>query len=98
MSATLVLTKRSLREAWRSPDALIPTLFIPLFFLVVNVGQAGKIFPVCGNTWHMLHDTRFAPHFDFIGDFSTHYGIFEGCGSNLPFDSSTAATAAGSCC
>jgi ABC-2 type transport system permease protein len=24
---------------------LFPTLFIPLFFLVVNVGQAGKIFP-----------------------------------------------------
>jgi ABC-2 type transport system permease protein len=24
---------------------LIPTLFIPLFFLVVNVGQAGEIFP-----------------------------------------------------
>ncbi|MDP3699688.1 MAG: methyltransferase domain-containing protein [Hylemonella sp.] len=59
--------------------------------------QAGKVFPVCGNTWRMLHDTRFAPHFDFIGDFSTHYGIFEGCGSNLPFDSGTTA-AVGSCC
>jgi ABC-2 type transport system permease protein len=32
-------------EAWRTPEALLPTLFIPLFFLVVNVGQAGKIFP-----------------------------------------------------
>ncbi len=60
--------------------------------------QAGKVFPVCGNTWRMLHDTRFAPHFDFIGDFSTHYGIFEGCGSSLPFDSGTTAAAAGSCC
>ena len=30
---------------WRTPEALLPTLFIPLFFLVVNVGQAGKIFP-----------------------------------------------------
>src|SRR3954468_13620878 len=40
-----VLGQRALREAWRTPDALIPTLFIPLFFLVVNVGQAGKIFP-----------------------------------------------------
>ena len=30
---------------WRTPDALLPTLFIPLFFLVVNVGQAAKIFP-----------------------------------------------------
>jgi len=60
--------------------------------------QAGKVFPVCGNTWRMLHDTRFAPHFDFIGDFSTHYGIFEGCGSSLPFDSGTTAAATGSCC
>src|SRR5687768_12789435 len=42
---TWVLGQRALREAWRTPDAIIPTLFIPLFFLVVNVGQAGKIFP-----------------------------------------------------
>jgi ABC-2 type transport system permease protein len=42
---TLVLGQRALREAWRTPEALVPTLFIPLFFLVVNVGQAGKIFP-----------------------------------------------------
>jgi len=48
--------------------------------------QAGKVFPVCGNTWRMLHDTRFAAHFDFIGDFSRHYGLFEGCGGSLPFD------------
>jgi ABC-2 type transport system permease protein len=45
MTQTWVLGQRALREAWRSPDALIPTLFIPLFFLVVNVGQAAKIFP-----------------------------------------------------
>ncbi len=48
--------------------------------------EAGRVFPVCGNTWRMLHDTRFALHFDFIGDFSHHYGIFEGCGSSMPFD------------
>ena len=40
-----LLGQRALREAWRTPDALLPTLFIPLFFLVVNVGQAAKIFP-----------------------------------------------------
>ena len=45
MTQTWVLGQRALREAWRSPDAMIPTLFIPLFFLVVNVGQAAKIFP-----------------------------------------------------
>lgn len=40
-----LLGQRSMREALRTPEALLPTLFIPLFFLVVNVGQAGKIFP-----------------------------------------------------
>lgn len=48
--------------------------------------EAGKVFPVCGNTWKMLAETRFAPHFDFIGDFSTHYGVFAGCGASSPFD------------
>jgi ABC-2 type transport system permease protein len=45
MSATIALGRRSLREAIRSPDAILPTLFIPIFFLVVNTGQAAKIFP-----------------------------------------------------
>jgi ABC-2 type transport system permease protein len=45
MSATLVLGRRALREAIRQPDALFMTMFIPLFFLVVNTGQAAKIFP-----------------------------------------------------
>src|SRR5918912_4592918 len=45
MSAALALGRRSLREAARSPDAIVPTLFIPIFFLVVNTGQAAKIFP-----------------------------------------------------
>ncbi len=48
--------------------------------------DAGKVFPVCGNTHRMLHNTRFASHFDFIGHWETHYGIFEGCGTSLPFD------------
>ena len=47
----------------------------------------------------MLHDTRFAPHFDFIGDMSHHYGIFDGCGKSLPFGSAeTAKKGGGSCC
>jgi ABC-2 type transport system permease protein len=45
MTPALVLGRRALREALRAPDALFPTLFIPLFFLVVNVGQVAKIFP-----------------------------------------------------
>ncbi|MDE2428870.1 MAG: methyltransferase domain-containing protein [Burkholderiales bacterium] len=59
--------------------------------------QTGKVFPVCGNTWHMLHGTRFAAHFDFIGDFTRHYGIFEGCGSALPFNGQSGTTS-GACC
>jgi ABC-2 type transport system permease protein len=45
MSATLILGRRALREAIRQPDALFMTMFIPIFFLVVNTGQAAKIFP-----------------------------------------------------
>ncbi len=59
--------------------------------------QTGKVFPVCGNTWHMLKGTRFAPHFEFIGKFDTHYGIFEGCGTSLPFAGATGSDAGGAC-
>jgi ABC-2 type transport system permease protein len=45
VSATIALGRRSLREAIRQPDALFMTMFIPLFFLVVNTGQAADIFP-----------------------------------------------------
>jgi ABC-2 type transport system permease protein len=45
MSATIALGQRGLREALRQPDALFMTMFIPLFFLVVNTGQAAEIFP-----------------------------------------------------
>lgn len=66
-----------------------------------HVIETGRVFPVCGNTWRMLAETRFAPHFDFIGDFSTHYGIFAGCGGDSPFNGLEApepATPAGGCC
>src|SRR5687768_10587813 len=53
MTEAWVLGQRALREALRTPDALIPTLFIPLFFLAVNVGQVAKIFP--GDTTEFLH-------------------------------------------
>jgi SAM-dependent methyltransferase len=61
--------------------------------------ERGKVFPVCGNTWRMLADTRFHPHFDFIGDFFTHYGIFPGCGTSIPFAQVEAPKASsGGCC
>jgi uncharacterized protein YdhG (YjbR/CyaY superfamily) len=53
MTATLVLGRRALREASRTPEVIVPSLFIPLFFLVVNVGQAARIFP--GSTTEFLH-------------------------------------------
>lgn len=42
---SLILGGRAVREALRTPDSLFPTIFIPLFFLVVNTGQAARIFP-----------------------------------------------------
>jgi hypothetical protein len=55
--------------------------------------EAGRVFPVCGNTFRMLKESRLAPHFDFIGDFSRHYGLFEGCGKALPFTRNAGANA-----
>lgn len=49
----------------------------------------GKMITVCGNTYKMLFDTRFKDHFEFFGNWDTHYGIFEGCGGNMPFGEST---------
>jgi arsenite methyltransferase len=60
--------------------------------------ERGKVFPVCGNSWRMLAETRFARHFDFVGDVSTHYGIFPGCGTSIPFATSETAKAASSGC
>jgi ABC-2 type transport system permease protein len=45
MSAAVALGQRALREATRTPEVLIPTLFIPIFFLIVNTGQAADVFP-----------------------------------------------------
>lgn len=53
MTDAVVLARRALREGIRTPEAIVPTLFIPLFFLVVNVGQAARIFP--GSTTAFLH-------------------------------------------
>ena len=76
----------------------IPELPTRLEFDKHHSIEAGKVFPVCGNTWRMLADTRFAAHFRFIGDFSRHYGIFAGCGTSLPFDTASTAGSSGACC
>jgi len=50
---------------------------------------AGKPMLVCGNTASMLQETRYAKHFEIIGDRSKHYGAF---------DCMESAENVGSCC
>ncbi|NKI18049.1 methyltransferase domain-containing protein [Spongiibacter sp. KMU-166] len=71
----------------------------PVFFVLDkhHCIERGRVFPVCGNSWRMLSDTRFKSHFEFIGDFSQHYGIFEGCGVAIPFTEGGAEGAAPCC-
>jgi ABC-2 type transport system permease protein len=45
MREIFLLGRRAVREVVRYPEATIPTLFIPLFFLAVNIGQVSKTFP-----------------------------------------------------
>ncbi len=67
-----------------------------------HVIETGRVFPVCGNTYHMLKDSRFAEHFEFFGDMTTHYGIFTDCGASTPFDEraaeNTGSSNGGGCC
>jgi ABC-2 type transport system permease protein len=45
MRETLLLARRAVREVWRLPAATLPAVFIPVFFMVVNIGQVNRIFP-----------------------------------------------------
>ena len=58
MNATLLLARRAIREAIRTPDSTLPLLAIPLFFLAVNVGQAARVFPA--GTTPFLHGQTYA--------------------------------------
>jgi len=60
--------------------------------------EKGRVFPVCGNTWRMLEASRFQPYFDFIGGFSTHYGIFPGCGTSIPYGEKAPEVKTSGCC
>lgn len=61
--------------------------------------EAGRPERVCGNTASMVRETRFAPHFDVVGDRSVHFGEYP-CGPTLAAGGSDASTApgGGSCC
>jgi arsenite methyltransferase len=48
---------------------------------------------VCGNTFDMLAQSRYAAHFDLQGDRRVHFGLFD-CGTAT----ATAAAPAGACC
>ena len=67
-----------------------------------HVIEVGKMFPVCGNTYRMLNETRFKDHFEFYGTWDNHFGIFEGCGTSMPFqtqaENASAPSSDGGCC
>lgn len=68
-----------------------------------HVFETGRMHLVCGNTYNMLaQNPRAKDHFEFFGTFDTHYGIFEGCGTSLPYDEAASASGKGSsgggCC
>jgi len=63
-----------------------------------HVFETGKVVAVCGNTWRMLKDSRFEPHFEFFGDGARHRGIFPGCGAAVPFGHADAGEAAARPC
>jgi arsenite methyltransferase len=55
--------------------------------------ETGKPMLVCGNTFDMLAQSRYAAHFDLHGDKRVHFGLFD-CGAGP----ATTAAAAGACC
>lgn len=57
-----------------------------------------KIMSVCGNTYLMLQGTRYKDHFEFYGNWETHFGIYEGCGESMPFSVVDKSGMLGSCC
>lgn len=61
-----------------------------------HIFQKNQIVPVCGNTYKMLHETRFKDHFVFKGDFSEHLGFFN-CGPEASETSSEDCSGPGCC-
>ena len=55
-----------------------------------------KAVPVCGNTADILSLSRYAPHFEIVGDKSVHYGLFD-CGP-APAQAAETAAAPSKCC
>jgi SAM-dependent methyltransferase len=63
--------------------------------------EAGRVFPVCGNTLAMLTHTRFARYFDVVGEGKAHFGLFPGCRAPdvfAPPEDAPFAAPVGGCC
>ncbi len=59
MNETVLLARRAVREVYRLPAATIPGLFIPVFFLIVNLGQVNRVFPPSTPFLHGQHYVAF---------------------------------------
>jgi len=60
--------------------------------------EKGKPERICGNTAKMLGETRFRKYFKILGDFTTHFGAFEDCGTSSEKSSSQNEYVGGGCC
>lgn len=63
--------------------------------------EKGRITPVCGNTYRMIGETRFAKHFDLYGSFDNHLGPFYCLSGDLDGEEvveSSSESSGGSCC
>ena len=63
-----------------------------------HVFERGRPTRVCGNTARMLSETRLDKHFSVVGDFSTHFGIFDDCGPVPDTSTQPQPSASTSCC
>jgi len=59
MREILLLARRAVREVYRLPAATISAVFIPVFFMVVNIGQVNKIFSPSTPFLHGQHYVAF---------------------------------------
>ncbi len=61
--------------------------------------EKGRYFPVCGNTYRMLNESRFQRFFEFYGNWDTHFGIFKDCDTLMPFNQDVSSeSVSGGCC
>ncbi len=56
--------------------------------------ETGKPLRICGNTFDMLVGSRYAKHFELLGDKSTHFGLFD-C---VPPNTSSSLESGAACC